>query len=106
MPVIDVDSLTPTQFVERRIRRDWRADILVVDAGEEDGLSWVEIASASPIACEQARISLASFVRNEREDWLAWSQEDDPDHPFRLRLLDPTVEGHEGDAEDQEGLAA
>lgn len=103
MPVIDVDSLTPTQFVERRIRRDWRGDILVIDSGEDDGgLSWVEIASASPIACEQARISLASFVRNERDDWLDWPTHEDSEHPFRLRLIDPTVEGHEEAAADQD----
>jgi hypothetical protein len=96
MAVLDAESLTPTDVVWRRIRRDWRDDIVVIDKGEEGGFDWVEIGCSSRVACEQARISLASFVRNDREDWYSgWVFVEGAARPYRLRLVDPSLGGHE-----------
>lgn len=96
MTVLNAESLTPADVVWRRIRRDWRDDIVVIGEGEEDGLDWVDIGCSSQVACEQARISLASFVRNDRDDWHGgWDFVESDSRPYRLRLVDPSLRGHE-----------
>jgi len=79
----------------RRIRRDWRDDIVVLASGEDDGEAWVDLGCRSYIACEQARLSLGSFVANPRADWEQWRRDDDEEYPFQLRLLSPRVEAYE-----------
>jgi hypothetical protein len=101
MAVFDLTDLQPPDVVKRRIRRDWREEIVVIDegvieGGERSGESWVQIGCTSWIACEQARISLASFVRNDAEDWsTGWEILSDGQHRYRLRLVDPDIDGHE-----------
>jgi hypothetical protein len=81
-------DLAPEEVVARRIRRDWRNDIQVVGSGHEKGRAWVDIICRSPIAREQARLSLEAFVKNDRSDWRdAWSEIGD--EGWLLRVWDP-----------------
>lgn len=89
-------------FVRRRILRDWRDDIEVIAVvtrrkmllGRKQTL--VEIGCRSPIACEQARISLAGFVANDASDWDTshWKVVEESELPFRIRLVEPKPEGY------------
>lgn len=84
-------------FVKRRIVRGWRDDIKVVKVTtRRRGLTrkrqtLVEIACRSPIACEQARLSLGGFVANDPADWEAsrWEIVEGSELPIRIRLIEP-----------------
>jgi hypothetical protein len=92
-----LDQKETSSFVRRRIVRDWREDIKVFDVttrrrrliGKKQTV--VEIGCRSPIACEQARLSLAGFVENDRRDWEVshWRVIKGDDLPFRIELIDP-----------------
>lgn len=85
-----------SSFVRRRILRDWDDDIEVLDVFRVKERVHVEIGCSSPIACEQARISLAGFVANDRADWDAaqWKVVKGDELPFRIRLIEPKPEGY------------
>jgi hypothetical protein len=103
MPALD--SLKDIErFVQRRIRWDWHDDIDVIRVEERRERFFkktvVVIGCRSQIACEQARISLAAFVANDASDWEAshWrfvKDQDRPDLPFRLDLIEPKPDGYE-----------
>lgn len=93
-------SLEPQQtcgFVQRRIVRNWREDIKIFDViTRRHGLTrrkqtLVEIGCRSPIACEQARLSLAGYVANDPSDWKVshWDVVEGSELPFRLQLIEP-----------------
>jgi hypothetical protein len=102
------DSLKKIErSVTRRIRRDWRRDIEIIEVTvterrEQKRLgktTRVEIGCSSYIACEQARISLAPFVANDASDWDAdrWRVVEGDAHPglpFRLELIEPQPDNY------------
>jgi len=96
---LDTQEKFSTEFVQRRIRRDWRGDIEVLRTtrrrkpaviGKRQVL--VQIGCRSQIACEQARITLAAYVKNAASDWETGhlAEAGDRDHPFKLWLIQPT----------------
>ena len=96
---MDTQEKLSTEFVQHRIRRDWRGDIEVLRTVRRRKLTvfgkrqvLVQIGCRSQIACEQARISLAAYVQNNASDWEAphLAEGGDSDHPFKLWLIQPT----------------
>lgn len=97
MSPVELQEKETYGFVRRRILRVWRSDIKVLDVttrrrrliGKKQTL--VEIGCRSPIACEQARLSLAGFVENDPDDWEVshWDVVKGDDLPFRLELIEP-----------------
>ncbi len=91
------DELT-RRFVRHHILHEWRDDIEVLDVierrkgriGRKQTL--VEIGCTTPIAFEQARISLGAVVQNDASDWETPSPEGDSKLPFRIRLIEPKPE--------------
>jgi len=102
MSATELQENATVGFLHRRILRDWRNDIKVLEVTTHRKMligrkqTRVEIGCRSVTACEQARISLAGFVANDASDWDEPQEVRGEELPFRLDLIEPKPEGYVG----------
>jgi hypothetical protein len=100
MSEVELEEKASARFVRHRILHEWRDDIEVLEVTERRRRLigrkqiLVEIGCSSPIAFEQARISLAAVVENDASDWDVprSAPEEHSKLPFRIRLIEPRPE--------------